>query len=402
MKLCSLLILVICVNFFAFAQSKKELENKKKQLQREINFTDELIKETKKSQQSTLDELIKISKKINIREDLIRTVQVELNLINAELEKSEIEYQTLSQNLLRLKEDYAKMIYFSQKNQSALQKLMFIFSADDFNKAYARFKYFKQYATYRKKQAFEIQSTQIQIESKKVILASQRRSKIALLGIEEKEKEKLALEKNEEEQMLSVLQKKEKDLLARKKEKEEEQKRLELAIKRIIEEEIRTANEKAKKQGKSESKTLTLTPEALKLSSTFESNKNILPWPVAKGIITGKFGRQPHPVLNNITINNNGIDISTEIDAKVRAVFEGEVTGLAVIPGFGNVIMIRHGEYLSVYSNLKDVFVKKGDKISTKQEIGIVDNEENSKSELHFEIWKGSNVQDPETWILRQ
>lgn len=395
-----LFFLVFFVLKGLFAQSKKELENKKKQLQKEIKQTESLLEETKKSKKLSLNQLVTLNKKISVREQLIQTIQAEIRLAEKQIKENKEVITSLENDLQKLKEEYARMIYYAYKNQDAYSRIMFVFSAQDFSQAYRRLKYMQQYSYYRQKQAEMIKKTQELLNKKITELEEKKRQKQQLLGIEEQEKQVLAKEKVEQEKTLTQLQEQEKELLKKIREKEQEQKQLQLAIQRIIEEEIRKSREKAKSDGtKPAEKGLTLTPEAQKLSNTFEANKGKLPWPVAEGIITGKHGEQPHPVLKGITIKNNGVDISTKKDAPVRAVFEGEVTGLATVPGFGKVVMIRHGEYLSVYSNLRDVLVKKGDKIKTKQNIGVVETDENDKTEVHFEIWKGSTLMNPETWL---
>jgi septal ring factor EnvC (AmiA/AmiB activator) len=396
---------VLCLIFVAiqqglFAQSKKELENRKKQLQKEIIQTENLLNETKKNKKLSLNQLVTLNKKISIREQLIATIQAEIRLAEKQINDNKAIITSLENDLQKLKEEYAKMIYYAYKNQDAYSRIMFIFSAKDFSQAYRRLKYMQQYSHYRHKQAEMIVKTQELLYKKIAELEEKIRQKQELLIVEEQEKQQLAKEKSEQEKTLIQLQEQEKELMKKIKEKEQEQKQLQLAIQRIIEEEIRKSREKAKTDGiKPAEQGLTLTPEAQKLSNTFEANKGKLPWPVAEGIITGKHGEQPHPVIKGITIKNNGVDISTKKNALVRAVFEGEVTGLATVPGFGKVVMIRHGEYLTVYSNLKEVLVKKGDKIKTKQNIGIVDTDENDKTEVHFEIWKGSTLMNPETWL---
>lgn len=395
-----LVLVIVVLQQGLFAQSKKELENKKKQLQKEIKQTESLLEETKKSKKLSLNQLVTLNKKISVREQLIQTIQAEIRIAEKQIKENKEVITSLENDLQKLKEEYARMIYYAYKNQDAYSRIMFIFSAQDFSQAYRRLKYMQQYSYYRQKQAEMIEKTQELLNKKNAELEEKKRQKQQLLGIEEQEKQVLAKEKSEQEKTLTQLQEQEKELLKKIREKEQEQKQLQLAIQRIIEEEIRKSREKAKTDGtKPAEKGLTLTPEAQKLSNTFEANKGKLPWPVAEGIITGKHGEQPHPVLKGITIKNNGVDISTKKDAPVRAVFEGEVTGLATVPGFGKVVMIRHGEYLSVYSNLRDVLVKKGDKIKTKQNIGVVETDDNGKTEVHFEIWKGSTLMNPETWL---
>jgi murein hydrolase activator len=387
-----------------FAQKQKELENKKKALQKEIQMTESLLNETKQNKKLSLNQLVTLNKKISIREELIRTINSEIRLIQKQITETSQIIESLEADIKHLKDEYAQMIYYAYKNRSAYDRLMFIFSSKDFNQAYKRLKYMQQYNEYRRKQAEMIIKTQELLNKKVKDLEEIRNKKEKLLQSEEQEKGVLAKEKKEQETTLVSLQEKEKELMTALKEKEKEQKQLQLAIQRVIEEEMRKAREEAKKAGKPTpaANTLALTPEAMKLSSTFESNKSRLPWPVSEGLITGKFGEHAHPVLKGITVKNNGVDISTSKGAQVRSIFEGEVTGIATVPGFGKVIIVRHGEYLSVYSNLAEVNVKKGDKVSTKQIIGVVDTDDsNSKTEIHLEIYKGQNPLNPEQWLFK-
>ena len=405
-KIIFLFVIINCqlsiINSLVFAQKKNELEGQKKKLQKEIQYTQGLLSETKKNKKLSLNQLLTLNKQIDIREELIRTISAEIKILNHQINDNREIIETMQKDLKTLKNDYAKMIYYAHKNQNSYHRLSFVFSSKDFNQAYQRLKYMQQYSGFRRKQAELILETQNILDKKTQELEEKKQEKKNLLTSEELEKENLAHEKSEQESVLGGLQKQEKELIAALKEKEKEQKQLQMAIQRIIEEEIMRAKESAEKSGKSAPVGLALTPEALKLSANFASNKAQLPWPVAEGVITAKFGEHPHPVLKKVVIKNNGIDISTKPGAEVRAIFDGEITGIATVLGFGNVVMIRHGEYLSVYSNLKEVVVKKGDKISTKQTVGIVDTDEtNSKTEVHFEIWKGSNVLNPEVWLYR-
>jgi septal ring factor EnvC (AmiA/AmiB activator) len=407
--------ILLCFSFSAIAQKKVELENKKLMLQKDIRYTESLLNETKINKKLSLNQLVTLNKKISIREELIEEVSSEISIIDRQIDFNKEIIIEKEADLNELKNEYAKMIYFAYKNQNAYDRLMFVFSSRDFNQAFNRLKYMQQYSDYRKKQAELIVSTQREINSKIYELVQKKLQKNELLGTEEHEKENLAKEKSEQEGVLDKLQKQEKDLFQTLKEKEKEQRQLQMAIQRIIEEEIKKARELAMKEAKdskpknasgansnTNSNALSLTPETIKLSGVFEQNKTKLPWPVVEGIITGRFGQQAHPVLKNIKINNNGIDIATKKQASVRAIFDGVVTGIATVPGFGKVIMIRHGEYLTVYSKLKEINVKKGDKVVIKQTLGIVETEDSeSKTEVHFEIWKGTIVLNPELWIFK-
>ena len=416
-------LIIILFAFNAIGQNKKDLEKKKAQLQKEINATNQLLNETKKNKKLSLNQLVTLNQKIEIREELITTIAYEVNEINSSINLTNTSINNLKKEIEKLKAEYEKMIYYAYKNQSAYTKLMFIFSAKDFNQAYNRMKYFEQYSEYRKKQALIIQKTQNNLAEIVKELEAKRSELKALLGEKEEEKKTLTIEKSEKEDVLIQLQEKEGQLKADLKKKQEDANKLQKEIKRIIEEEIKRAREEAvlaaknakaknppnpknnttkenPKEVKNEN-VLTLTPEAQKLSDNFELNKGKLPWPVAEGVIIEYFGEHEHPVLKGIKVKNDGIDISTKVGSAVRAVFDGEVTGVISIPGAGKAIIVRHGEYLSVYSNLSETNVKKGDKIKTKQNIGTALTDEDNKTSMELQIWKGSILLNPIGWIYR-
>lgn len=409
----SCLLLVLMLFFTAsktgFAQNKNELEEKKKELQKEISLTNKLLNETKKNKELTLDEVLKLKSKITLRVELISAIDQEIRYVNKQINRNQEVILSLQKDLEKLKQEYAKMIYYAFKNKSTHNKIMFVFSSTSFNQAYKRLKYIQQYSEYRKKQGAAIVETQRELIAKIAELEKSKQEKSALLSLEQQEKQKLAVEQAEQETNVKKLQSKEQELRSDLNKKQEAERKLQKAIERIIEEEIRKAREAAAKANKgssttTESKTsFPMTPEALKLSNSFASNKGSLPWPVGEGIITDRFGQHPHPVLSGIIINNNGIDISTTKGAIARAIFDGEVSSVAIIPGGGKVVMIRHGEYLSVYSYLSEVYVNKGDKITTKQHLGtLISEPDKAKTNVHLEIWKGMTKLNPEYWIFRK
>ncbi|MBL1232238.1 MAG: peptidase M23 [Flavobacteriales bacterium] len=403
---CSYLLL-FCFGLLMFstngiAQSKSELEKRKKELNKEISLINGMLKETEKNKALTYDQLLKLKSKINARANLISTIHSEIKLINKKIADNEAIITAMEKDLAQLKQEYAKMIYYAFIHKSQKDKIMFVMAAESFNQAYKRLKYIQQYTTYRQSQAELIVKTQQDLQKRNNDLKNSKQEKAALLSLEEQEKSKLAVEKSQQETVISKLQGKEQDLKDKLRKKEEAAAKLQKAIQRIIEEEIRKAKEAAKKAGNT-TKGFPMTPEAQMLSNSFEANKGKLPWPVIEGVITAKFGQHNHPVLPGIVVNNNGIDISTSGGAKARAIFDGEVSSVAIIPGEGKVVMIRHGEYLSVYSYMSEVFVQKGDKISTKQELGILINDTgNSGTSVHIEIWKGMTKLNPEYWIYRK
>jgi septal ring factor EnvC (AmiA/AmiB activator) len=311
-----------------------------------------------------------------------------------------------------LKKYYAQMLYFAYKNQSAYSRLTFIFSATDFNQAYKRMKYMQQLSAYRLHQRDLIQQTQADLSTKKKDLQGVKTDKLQLLTKQEREKANLDKEKKEQVVMVKNLSKTEKKLKANLADKQRAAAKLDRMIEDVIRKEIEAAKAAAKKRSSSTltadakktnitstSAVLAMTPEAMKLSNDFENNRGKLPWPVEQGYISSSYGKHAHPIWKEVVVNNSGIDINSQRDAKVRAIFSGRVTKVILIVNKYAVI-IQHGEYFTVYSNLKEVSVKSDDLVKTKQVIGKVEtDEDDGKSEVHLEVWKGSNKMDPEGWI---
>jgi murein hydrolase activator len=420
--------------------NKKDLENKKKRINDEINEINSMLSETKANKKSSIGALVNINMKLEKRQDLINTINAELNELNKDIKQNENKSQLLKSNLEKLKNDYAKMIVFAQRNQDSYSKLMFIFSANNFNQAYTRLKYMQQYNEFRKKQAVEIIATQTELLANLAELKAQRHQKNVLLGNEEEEKQNLSSEKQEQEQVLTSLQQKEKELKQELEKKKQDAIQLQLAIKKLIAEEIKRkaeeaakaeatalANKKAKEveekkktkkdkknnieknnvevvDVKPDKKEILNIPDlneaAEALSEDFENNRSKLPWPVAKGVICEGYGEHEHPAIKGFMMMNNGVEICATKGMQARAIFAGEVSGITISPTGGKFVIIRHGEYLSVYTNLSEVAVKTGQKISVKQIIGtILYDEEEGKTSMNFQIWKGQKTMDPSGWL---
>lgn len=382
---------------------KSQLEAKKAKIEEEINYTNKLLTETKKSKQNTMNHLVLLNKKISKRQELINAISGEIRQIDQRIKETNDTITELTENIKKLKEEYARMIYYAQKNRSSYSRLMFIFSAESFNQAYQRIKYFQQYSSYRKNQVRVIQETQALLAQKVELLKRQKSEKLNLKTTEETEKQKLAQEKNEQDQVVKKLSQKERDLLKKLRENEKAAKKLQKAIEDLIAEELRKARETAKKTGTKPApdNAFGLTPSELKLSSSFAGNKGSLPWPTERGVISATFGEHPHPVLKGIMTKNNGVDITTASGSSARAIFDGVVTSIMSLPNYNNVIIIKHGEFLTVYSNIGQVFVKKGDKVTTKQKLGTIETDDSGRTKLHFELWKGKILQNPEAWIIK-
>ena len=396
-----ILILCIFVVTTAKGQGKQELQQKKKELQKEIVYTNKLLNETAENKKASINQLVQLNKKIGAREELIQTMNQEIALIDQSIDSNQTVLDSLSKTLKTLKDEYAKILRSAYKNRSAYDQLMFVFSSEDFNQAFKRLKYLQQFTRYRKSQVIKIEFTQSELNKQLVELEAVKQSKKNLLSSIENEFQKLGSEKSQKQTVVNQLQGREKELKKALQEKKKASQQLEKAIERIIAEEIRKAREAAKKAGK-DSKGYPLTPEAKELSNSFTANQGKLPWPVLEGLITEKFGEHPHPALPGVKVQNNGIDISTTKGSVIRSIFEGEVTAVIIIPGGGKGVMIRHGEYLSVYTYFKELFVKKGDKVSTKQDLGIVVTDDDKKTNLHLEIWKNTTKLNPELWLFRK
>lgn len=398
----SILIIAAVCALPASAQKKTDLEKQKKQLQKDIEFTNKLLNETEADKKTTLNELNLLRTKINKRQELINTILRETDLINDRINETREIVRSLEEDLKRLKDEYAKMLYYTYKNHSQYDRLMFILSSEDFNQAYKRIKYFQQYAKHRQQQGKAIETTQRSLENRSEELAD-RKLKMAYL-VEDKEKEKIVLseEKEEQDELVLSLNKKEDQLRQQLKKKQRDAKKLERAIARVIEEEIRKAKAKAEKTGGTITKSgVALTPKELELSGKFHENQGKFPWPSERGIITSTFGEHPHPTLRGIKTVNNGIDITTDKNAKARVIYDGVVRMVFSIPGAHKAVMVKHGEFFSLYANLEDVIVKTDDKVTVKQELGtVVTNREDGKTILHFEIWKGTSKLNPTKWIV--
>ncbi len=391
-------------SYDANSQSRKELEQRKQKLQREIDDTNKQLTETAKNKKLTAAQVDALRKKIRLRQELINTINNEMESLNREINTTSGEIKTLEGRMTQLKSEYANMVRFAQRNKSSYQRMMFVFASEDFNQAYKRLRYLQQYSEHRRHQAGLIDSTKLQLDVKRQQLEVQRSQKAVLKESEQKQKNILEQDKREQDRNLANLQDREKKLKKQLADKQRAKRKLDNAIDALVRKEIDAAKKKATAEGKknvTSSNVFTLTPEAAKLSSGFATNKGKLPWPVEKGRISGRFGDHPHPELKGIMIKNNGVDIRTSPGSSARAIFDGEVSGVINIPGSQSAVIVRHGEYLTVYSNLQSVFVKKGDKVKTMQSIGKVftDPDENT-AEVHLEVWKGTTKLDPALWLV--
>jgi len=392
-------------------QSKEDLQNKKRQLTKEIEQTNRILRETQKNKKATLTQLNALIKQIEVREKLINTISSEIRALEGQIGKTNSEIDQLRAELEQLKLEYAAMIKFAYRNQSSYNKLMFVFAANNFNQAYKRLKYLQQFSEYRQKQAKYIEQAQSKLEEKMLELEDDKKDKNVLLVDEQQEKVILGKEKNQKETIAKQLTVKESTLKKQLATKQAQAKKLDRMIEDIIRKEIEAARKKAEAEAKAKgtkmptgdktsSSNLALTPEAQKLSKDFTNNKGKLPWPVEKGIIVEYFGTHEHPQLKGVMISNNGVDIKTAKGASVRAVFSGRVSGVIQIVGGLYAVLINHGEFTTVYSNLSSVSVKMGQELNTKQNIGTVATDEELSS-MELQVWKGVTKLNPVDWLAR-
>ncbi len=400
------LLSVFCLLLIAFGGlSQKEsdkLRAKQRELQKKIKYTKQLIGNTKNKERLTMTELGIINQQIAYRDELISLYGNQLKSVEKQIEENRKRIKQLEEEIVVLKDKYAKLIFFAYKHRNSVKdnSLMW-FSGEDINKTYLRMKYLNQIAKYRKLQVELIKKTQIKLAKKEAELQSDIAKKKEILDSKDKEKQQFQNDKDKQKELLTSLRQEENKLKEELDDQEEKKRRLSAAIRRAIEKEIAAQAKKNNSNNKYGS-----TPEAKLAGKSFAANKGRLPWPVLKGGITGKYGKQAHPVLAGVYTQNNGVDISTSKGAVMRSVFAGKVTSVLIIPGAGKVVMVSHGNYRTVYANLQEIYVSKGDNVSAKQEIGVLlPAEGGATSEAHFEIWKidGGNMQkqNPSYWLAR-
>lgn len=375
-------------------QTRKELEEKKKKTQQEIEYTNKLIKETQKNQKNSIQQLKLLDQKIEMRKDLIGSINLEIKMINEKINENNDLVISMESDLKELKAEYARLIYFAYKNRNSYDRWMYILASDDFDQAYKRLKYLQQYTEYRERQANAIKSIQKSIENKMALLEKQKAQKKSLIKTQQAETNTLSVEKNQQNKVLTNLKEKEQDLKKQLAEKRKSAQQLEKTIKDLIAKEVKASSGSASGGYK-------LTPEEKLISDQFGANKGRLPWPTEKGLIIESYGEHEHSKLKGIKIFNDGVTIATSEGSIARSIFSGVVRQIITIPGKHKTVIIRHGEYLTVYSNLKEVYVTSGQNIKAKDDIGLIytDNEGDNSTTIDLQIWKGTVKLDPALWL---
>lgn len=412
-----LVVLFLCLIGQSWAQTSEKLKKEQQRLERKIADTKLLLKKTQSGTTASLNELKLIDNQITFREQLLRNYDNQIRGAELKVEEKEKQIESLRTKLASLKSQYKKLLLYAYKHRNKYGKMMYIFSADSYYEAIKRSKYLSKIAEIQKKQFILIQQHQTLIAEEIGNIESEKALKLSVIDEKKKEKAQIEQDRIAQEKIYQEFKGEEEQLLARLKKEQKDRAILKERIAAAIRKEIAEAEARRKKEeaankptasttgSSAATTTFAETKESVALSKNFEGNRGKLPWPVEKGTVTEKFGKNPHPTLKNVYTNNRGIDISAPKNSQVRAVFEGEVTSVLNIPGAGKVIIIKHGNYRTVYTNLQETYVSKGTKVSTKKVIGSLLVNDSNISVAHFEIHKvsGSSVTclNPSLWVTQ-
>ena len=389
-----ILLLIVLISSSVSSQTNQDLENQKKQIQEDIKKIELKLKTNSKQKKLIVSNAEDINYKIKLQQNLINNINSQLNLILREIDRNENRLSDLKQRELILKDELSKMLLSAYKKKSNLNKLMFVFSSTSFQQAYKRIQYFKQYANFQSKTLSKIKINSNDIKNVIVVLDSQKTNKKLLIDENEEIKRDLSIEYTGLNNLIEEVNKNQKRYSAEIKQKQKLTREIDKKIQRLIEEALAKAK---KKDGRFE-----LTEEAKLISKNFNANKGKLPSPVIRGSVVLGFGKQPHPIVKTTTIQSNGVRIRTSSDVEARTIFNGEVYSIIKSKNNTHTILIQHGNFFTVYKNLSDIYVKKGDKLKTKDSIGkIATDPLNGQTILSFSIFNNGVPQNPRFWIYK-
>ncbi|GAA4245613.1 MULTISPECIES: murein hydrolase activator EnvC family protein [Winogradskyella] len=394
-------LLLSCSSLFAQSDKQKKLELQRQQVLREMKQINALLFTKKKEEKSAITLIEDINYKVNVRKNLIRITNEQANLLTREINTNQKEITSLRTQLQELKDDYAAMVVKSYKSKSEQSKVMFLLSSSNFQQAYKRLQYIRQYRDYQKEQGEAIKIKTKELQDLNIQLSKQKEDKKKLIEENRIAKRELESELKQRETLMASIKSDMSKFAAQIKAKKQEADRLDKEIDRLIAEAIAAANKKTGK--KSSTGKFILTPEAKKLAANFASNKGKLGWPVARGVVKAKFGKGRSLTDSSVEVNHSGIKIATEVNADVKAIFNGVVSSIHVMKRGNPTILIRHGDYITIYHNLSKLYVKKGDQITTGQVIGkVFSNKITGETLLDFRIYKNNLKLNPESWLARQ
>ena len=389
-----ILLLIVLISTSLSSQTKQDLENQKKRIQDDIKKIELKLATNSKQKKLIVSNAEDTNYKIKLQQNLINNINSQLNLILKEIDRNENRLSDLKQRELTLKDELSKMLLSAYKKKSNLNKLMFVFSSTSFKQAYKRIQYFKQYANFQNKTISKIKINSNDIKNVIVVLDSQKTNKKLLIDENEEIKRDLSIEYTGLNNLIAEVNKNQKKYSAEIKQKQKLTREIDKKIQRLIEEALAKAK---KKDGRFE-----LTEEAKLISKIFNDNKGKLPSPVIRGSVVLGFGKQPHPIVKTTTIQSNGVRIRTSSDVEARTIFNGEVYSIIKSKNNTHTILIQHGNFFTVYKNLSDIYVKKGDKLKTKDSIGkIATDPLNGQTILSFSIFNNGVPQNPRFWIYK-
>lgn len=389
-------------------KSKAQLERERVENLKRIQEANRILQETKQKKEVSIGQLNAIQEKITVQKGLINNISSELKYIKRDMRQTESTVTSLKMDLEKMKAEYAAMIYGAAKTANSYNKMMFLFAAESFNQFVRRLTYLHQYSEARKNQVRQINAVQESLQQKINVLSGAERQKQTLLHTQIKESKNLDNLRNQQNTVITQLSRQEEELRKEVARRQLAVRQLNNRINAMVRAEIARSAELARKRAaaagaagtRTSANRVTLTPETALLSSSFGGNKGRFPWPVERGFISQRFGVHPHPVLRNVSIQNNGIEIQTNDGENARAVFAGKVTKVINISGMNNIVMIQHGEYFTVYGKLKTVAVAEGQNVEARQNIGSIYTNSEGTTELHFEIWRNVNKMNPQSWLV--
>lgn len=396
-----LLFLMTLHNLCAQSEEQKSLEAQREELQNEIRDINQLLFAEKRERGSVLDHMAALDKKISVRQRLIKVTTEQSNFLNRKISANISEISELNEELKLLKDEYGIMIQKSYQNRSQQSKLMFLLSADNFFQAFKRLQYIEQYTAYRREQGEAIGIKTETLSRLNKDLNEERKVKVVLLAQNQKAKNQLFKEIQSQKALLKTIRKNEKQYRAEIVSKRKEAKKIEKQIEKLIRSAIATAN-KSKENKEASSSKFDLTPEAVIVADNFVASKGNLIWPVEKGIKSQGFGVYSDPVYPGIKHESNGVIITVNEGAKARAIFEGEVIAILSVPGGNKGVQIKHGNFISTYYNLSELFVQKGESVNIKTELGVIyTNSSNGQTRLKFYLYEDTSKLNPEEWVYQ-
>lgn len=403
------LLLFLLSNHCLLAQQSNasDLRRQRQQLERELGRNQQRLNQTRREKREALSQLSLLDRQIRKRVQLIRVLRKEVEQIDVYIAAVEDTIRTQQIYIDQLKHEYARTLRAAYRAYQTQSWLSFLYSANSVDDAVRRWLYFRQYQRHRSRQSRDIEIAQQAVQRRVGYLLLQKTEKEQLLSNNERQKEALSSERSRRNDLVGKLSSSEKDIVAKIRQQQRENQALNAAITNAINREIANQNRTSSPAPGTRSTSRTAepvtnpstSPPSNQLSASFAAQRGKLPWPVSSGQIYSRYGRQPHPSVPNIMISNNGIKITVAAASPVRCVFPGEIVSVQAVPGSRQMILVRHGEYFTVYSNLETVEVTKGQQLKAGDILGAA---AGGDSPLHFELWKGSTSQDPEKWIQRR